>query len=66
HAYRCLLLETLHHLVKHPFVPVVLEQVARLPGLPRKDLERAGRKTLAAAQLRNSIVPRLPERSTLR
>ncbi|WP_220039376.1 hypothetical protein, partial [Paraburkholderia silvatlantica] len=44
HAYWCLLLETLHHLVKHSFVPAILEQAARLPGLTHKDLERAGPK----------------------
>ncbi|HEX7933497.1 MAG TPA: hypothetical protein VF573_10550, partial [Paraburkholderia sp.] len=45
YAYWCLLLETLHHLVKHSFVPAVLEQAARLPGLTHKDLERAGFET---------------------
>jgi hypothetical protein len=36
----------LHHLFKHRFTPVVLEQIARLPGSPDKDLERAAFKGL--------------------
>jgi putative transposase len=36
----------LHHLFKHRFTPVVLEQIARLPGSPDKDLERAAPETV--------------------
>jgi hypothetical protein len=36
----------LHHLFKHRFTPVVLEQIARLPGSPDKDLERADDESL--------------------
>ncbi|WP_207786583.1 hypothetical protein, partial [Paraburkholderia silvatlantica] len=39
----------LHHLVKHSFVPAILEQAARLPGLTHKDLERAAHKTPSQA-----------------
>ncbi|WP_207786582.1 hypothetical protein, partial [Paraburkholderia silvatlantica] len=45
----------LHHLVKHSFVPAILEQAARLPGLTHKDLERAGAKRPSASMLANHL-----------